>query len=145
MSRKLFGHHYKYLREDHVKLALLNEAHDHYLPIQVYDLLEEAWQSRFWEIYGFDGKTILKDKYVPRLASFLHDYMSRTGRGGKKSDVIFRWLEIQTGTNENYANFQYAMVRIGAQFLTLRDILRKNRKPETKAMVNLYNLIKFAP
>lgn len=142
MNKKLFGHYFKYLKEDHVKKALIEEMKQHHFPNEVYALFDEAWDSRFWDTYGFDGKTILKDKYVPRLASFLHDYMSRTGRGGYVSDFIFRWLEIQTGTKPNYAQFQFVSVRVGSQFLTLRDILKGNRKKETKAMHDLYNYIK---
>lgn len=139
---KLFGGYFKYLPEHVVKEALFLEWKDNNMAWEVKELLSDAWFSRFWEHKGFDGKSFISDTYEPRMASFLHDYMSRTGRGGKYSDVIFKYLEKKTGTSTFASALKFGAVRVGSQLFILRDKLKGNRNQPTQNMMIVYNLIK---
>jgi hypothetical protein len=142
MEIKYFGGYYRHLPEWVVYNALIKDITDNKLPEVIMNLFLEAWGSSFWVEYGYNGKSFISDKYEPRIGSFIHDYMSRTGRGGKISDSIFYYLERKTGTGLIKGTLQYSGVRIGSQFFNLRDRITRRKKEPTENMIKVYRYIK---
>ena len=144
MAIKLFGFYYKYFSEVSVKRAMLREIEKNNLPIEVLYLFFEAWDSRFWVVYGFDGKTLIKDKYAGRVSNFIHDYLSRTGRGGLLADTIFKWTEVKTGSNRFFTNYiQYPAVRLAhISIIQFRDMIKSRNGKLSYNTKKLYLKIK---
>ena len=117
---------YPFILDSVILESLLEEIAHYKLPVEVYEVLRMAWNSRFWENKGFDGATAVKDKREPRLDAFLHDYMYRCGYYGYKSDVIYRELMILTGYKKFKSYRRFGVIRITAPYFLLRHSLKDN-------------------
>jgi hypothetical protein len=106
-----FGGIYRYLEAQHVFTAIKTEIEANRLTISARLLFAQAWQSKYWQNKGYDGATVVTDEYHPRLANFIHDYMWRTGAGGKESDLIYKYLLVKTGTRKLKAHTRYLAIR----------------------------------
>lgn len=80
-------------------------------------IAEEAIYSTEWQPLTYDGCTVVQDTYHPCLPCFIHDYLWRTGRGGKVSDQIFYDLMILDGTNKVKAWCMWFGVRMTWTFI----------------------------
>jgi hypothetical protein len=80
-------------------------------------LIEEAMTSNLWNpTMDYDGCSFVQDVYHPCVSCFIHDYLWRTGQGGKKSDEIFYYLMLEEGIYKNRAKRRWLAVRIGWVF-----------------------------
>lgn len=84
---------YKYLKEKAMKEAMMEEIEDFDLPVMFYFVFHKAWNTRFWETKGYDGRTAIKSRREPSSSPFVHDEMWRNGKGGWKSNVIYMYTE----------------------------------------------------
>ena len=51
--------------------------------------------------------------YAPNRACFIHDYLYKTGQGGKDADKVWKWLfNIESGSKFKSKLF-YGFIRIG--------------------------------
>jgi hypothetical protein len=118
---------------------MLEEIKYHNLPIDVVIFLQEAWNSRFWVSKGYDSSTLIKDEYEPRVAPFLHDYMSRCGYGGYKSDFIFKEILKLTGSSKYRYTRDYIGTRVGWNgFFKWKHMFKKNVVQPSYNMMELY-------
>lgn len=119
---------YPYIPEVVILESFLAEIKDNKLPIEVTNLLKEAWRSRFWEVKGYDGATLVKDKNEPRIDNFLHDYCYRSGYVNDKVDIIYRELMMLTGYSKSKAYRRYNVIKLVRPYF----IITKKRKGEYK-------------
>lgn len=78
------------------------------------DLFNRACtDSRWTPSIEFDGCTTIQDLRQPCAPCFVHDWMWKTGQGGKVADKIFFRLLIATGCNKTKARIMFVLVRIG--------------------------------
>jgi len=134
---------YPNLKEEVIINALLKDIKDYDLPKEVFNLLLEAWNSRFWVTHGYDGATIIKNKKHPAIANFLHDYMWRFGMGGYKSDFIYKKLLPITGYKNTTALKRFYIIRLAWLFhYKWKHIFKDNKLPISINVNNLYIKLK---
>jgi len=93
----------------HIKM--LANKFDLRLPIK--KLIEKALLDEGWEpIKDYDGCTLVQDLYHPCLSCFVHDYLWKSGQGGKDADSLFFWLMTKEGLSKNKAKRRYLGVRL---------------------------------
>jgi hypothetical protein len=125
----------KYFTANEIKSALIREARMQSLDDCFIELIHDSFK-KFW-IY--DGATLVKDKYVPNLFSWLHDYMWRTGAGGKESDVIMRYLIEKGYGDKGEARLFYIGVRIAwFGFYKWKHKLKGNKRELTEVERECY-------
>lgn len=133
---------YPFFKEDIILNALQSEIEYYGLPKEINNVLEDAWNSRFWESSGYDGATFIKNRKHPSIANFIHDYLYRCGFGGKIADEIYRLLLLQTGYSKLTANYRYSGIRIFGSYFRLRNYLKGNFKQKNYNMMSLYYILK---
>ena len=103
------------------------------------DLIDEAFQSEFWNvIYDFNGCTLVQDMFHPCPACFVHDYMWISGHGGYISDRIFFNLMISEGMSKSKATRRWFAVRVGWYFSFMwKYILQKKYMNPTEKMIKI--------
>ena len=70
-------------------------------PAWVSEILDEAVTSELWNWKEeYDGCTAVQDPFHPYPPCFIHDFMFRTGRGGKDSAKIFKHTQIIFGAKK---------------------------------------------
>lgn len=83
-------------------------------PTWVFDIIEEAISSEDWIWFRqWDGCTVIQDPTHPYVPCFIHDYLSRTGRGGRKNDRLFYHLQIIFGECKACSRARYFGARLG--------------------------------
>jgi len=70
---------------------------------------DDSWNPKL----DFDGCTTIQDLKQPCGPCFVHDWMWKTGQGGKVSDKLFYHILIATGCAKWKAKLMYCLVRIG--------------------------------
>ena len=133
---------YPEIKEEIILNALLKEFKKYNLPSEVYEVLVEAWNSRFWVDKGYDGATIIKNKKHPAICNFLHDYHYRCGFGGIEADVIYRELLKITGYSKYTPYVRYGLIRIFGSYFRIRHIIRGNITTKSQATLDLYEYFK---
>ena len=103
---------YPLIKEVVILEALIEEVKLYNLPKEIIPVLEEAWNSRFCEVSGYDGATIIKNKKHPAICNFLHDYFYRCGFAGKIADDIYKELLLRTGYTKATAIYRYSTIRV---------------------------------
>jgi len=100
-------------------------------------LLEEALASDAWDpTMDFDGCTACQDMYHPSLSCFLHDYLWRTGQGGKESDELFYLLMLKEGMMPPKAKRRRFAVRVGWIFYyKWHHFFKRNVEPYSEAFL----------
>jgi len=75
-------------------------------------LIETAMGDLRWvPIKEFDGCSVVQDLYHPCLSCFIHDYLWKTGQGGREADELFYLLMLAEGTPKGRANRRWFAVR----------------------------------
>lgn len=107
-------------------------------------LIKEAFNSTSWNVcQDFDGCTLVQDFKHPSLACLPHDYMWICGHGGPMADRIFYNLMIAEGMNKNKAFRRWLAVRVAwIVFFQWKNIIKRNWKKPTKAMIDFDNFLK---
>lgn len=78
----------------------------------VKELITEAVKSEAWDsTLDYDGCTIVQDMYHPCISCFLHDYLWRSGQGGKHSDALFYEIMLIEGMPIKKAKRRWFAVR----------------------------------
>lgn len=141
MSQAKLNSIYPFLDDEAIYKALRREIEYFKLsPFVKHVFLTSKWGK--WQ-YSYDGATLVQDKYHPRIANWLHDYMWRTGAGGYKSDVIYKYLLIKTGTSSFIAQKRFVAIRSAWLFNYKWSHKRKgNVRPLTDDEENLYLIAK---
>ena len=138
-----FGNIYPFKTENEVLLSLLREMVYYDLPKYVFDLFVEAWNSRFWVNYGYDGATVIKNKKHTAVGNFIHDYQYRCGMGGIEADVIYRHLLTMTGYYTSLSYKRYFIIRVAwLSFFKPKHWLTGNVTPLTDNIIDCYDKIK---
>ena len=133
---------YPEIKETVILDALVGECMRYDLPTEVFNVLIEAWNSRFWVTKGYDGATIIKNKKHPSIANFIHDYHYRCGYAGLKSDVIYKELLKLTGYSNSLAIRRYGLIRVFGSFFRVRHKVRGNVSKPSFNMMELYLQLK---
>lgn len=133
---------YPHLKEGEVLTALLRELNHYSLPNEVEIEFINAWNSRFWEVSGYDGATGIKNKKHPSIANFLHDYYYRMGYGGKIADIIYFELLKLTGYTNFVAQKRYVGIRTLGSYFRLKNYLKGNVNVKPNSMLTLYYKLK---
>lgn len=120
-----FGNIYPFLTEEEIKKALLRQI-NHYNLLFLLPVFNEAWGSKFWVKYGYDGATGIEDKEHPSIEIFLHDWAYRVYGGNYKDDYIMYKLQKLMGKKTALRNFLGTVV-IGS-FFKLKNRLIKGKK-----------------
>ena len=94
----------------HLKRAAVNKV----MPLEVIEMLKKAcFDDRWNPIQDYNGCSIVQDPTHPTVACFIHDYLYKTGQGGKDADKIWKWLfKIESGSKFKSKIF-YRFIRIG--------------------------------
>tara|TARA_R110000796_G_scaffold10015_5_gene33598 strand:+ start:937 stop:1383 length:447 start_codon:yes stop_codon:yes gene_type:complete len=129
---------YPEIKEGVILSALLKEFKKYKLSSEVYDVLVEAWNSRFWVDKGYDGATIIKNKKHPAICNFIHDYHYRCGFGGLIADVIYRELLKLTGYPKYTPQFRFYSIRIFGSYFRIKHIIKGNVNIKSQATLDLY-------
>lgn len=134
---------YPEIKEGVILEALKGECITYDLPQEVYEVLIEAWNSRFWVTEGYDGATVIKNKKHPSISNFFHDYFYRGGyasnyKDGKKVDLIYKSMLKLTGYKSGVSNRRYWIIRGFGSFLRIGHRWKGNKKEPSEAMKNLY-------
>ncbi len=135
---QLFGYYYRFFSEKAVYQSFLRQIETFKLGIRYYEALNIIFKTRYWEKRGFDGKTLVRDRYAGNISSFFHDYPSRMGFGCRENDIIFLYLELKGGSSKFWAKTQYKVVRMATPFFTLRDYIKGRRQPKPQWFKDLY-------
>lgn len=137
-----FGGIYPHFKEIEIKRALIRQIEAHGLDF-LYPVFEELWGTKFWQKYGYDGKTVRQDESHPNIVYFLHDAMWRTGAGGKESDLIMLKLHQKMYGKTWSGRFDYLAVRVGwIAFFKRKHKRKKNVRKLSKNEIDLYNFLK---
>lgn len=106
----------------------------------------EALNFPEWDWFeDCDGCTAVPNYWVNKYSPSctVHDGHWRTGRGGKVSDVIFRYLCQLYGFPKYQSKKRFIGVRLAwFGFYKWKHLLNGNKKEPTPAMIELYNYIK---
>lgn len=139
---RYFGGIYRYFKEDAVLDSFIAEIEENKLHFLL-PLFREAWDSRFWEKYGYDAASVVQDEYHPRIANFLHDYMYRMGFGGYEADIIYRELLKLTGTKSLKYNTRFKVIRIAWNtYFKWKHFFNKNVNIKSKNIILVYDYLK---
>ena len=109
-------------------------------------LLEEALTSEDWDpTMDYDGCTACQDMYHPSISCFLHDYLWRTGQGGKESDELFYLLMLKEGMLPRMAKRRWLAVRIAWLFYYkwYHFFKRRNVEPFSKAFMDALDQLRL--
>lgn len=105
---------YKFWTKSQLGSHLTNLSHAFNLGQKIRTLIEEALTSDKWDAtMDYDGCSVVQDQYHPCISCFLHDYLWRTGQGGKESDELFYYLMLEEGTVPARAKRRWFFVRVG--------------------------------
>lgn len=133
-----FGNIYPYFTEEEVRAALLRQIRKHNITY-VMPVFEEAWQSKFWRVDGYDGATFIQDKTHPSVDVFIHDWAYRVYGGNKYDDYIFYRLQ---KILKDRAKRNYLGVRIFGFPLRLKNRIQKKSGLSTNNVLKLYKALK---
>ena len=76
-------------------------------------LIEAAIGDLRWNpIKDFDGCSAVEDLYHPSLSCFIHDYLWKTGQGGREADRLFYLLMLVEKTHKAKARRRWLGVRV---------------------------------
>jgi hypothetical protein len=135
-----FGNIYPFLTEEEVKNALLRQINSYNL-LFLLPVFNEAWDSRFWIKYGYDGATGIEDKEHPSIEIFLHDYGYRVYGGNLKDDYIMYKLQKLMNKKTAFRNYLGTTI-IGFIFKAKNRILKGKKNNSTEKIKELYNLLR---
>jgi hypothetical protein len=123
---------------------LKNLANKFGLGIPIKILIEEALIDNRWDpLVHYDGCSLVQDIYHPCLSCFIHDYLWRTGQGGKDADRLFLWLMIKEGMPVDKAKRRYIAVRLYWLFWAKwKNIGLRNINPYTEEFKQVLKYIK---
>jgi hypothetical protein len=120
---------YKFWCKTHLADHLKELTHQLSLGKEIRHLIEASMVNPHWDpINEFDGCSVVQDTYHPCLSCFIHDYLWRTGQGGKESDELFYLLMLAEGTSKARAKRRWLAVRLGWLFyykwnhISMRDV-----------------------
>tara|TARA_R110002126_G_scaffold172185_4_gene320983 strand:+ start:55 stop:513 length:459 start_codon:yes stop_codon:yes gene_type:complete len=138
---------YPFIEERVILDSMLAEIKHYKLPKEVYNMLMEAWNSRFWVTLGYDGATVIHNKKHTSTANFLHDYLYRSGyatryKDGKKVDFIYKEMLKLTGYSNYIAVKRHSLIRVFGSIFRIRHRIRGNKRMPSKEMIRLYNKLK---
>lgn len=90
------------------------------------ELTLEAIDDPSWDpVQDYDGCSMVQDETHPSLACFLHDWMWKSGRGGKEADFIFYQTMRLAGIGKRKARTRWLLIRIGWIFYYKWYYIRK--------------------
>ena len=135
-----FGNIYKFLTEKEIKNALQRQI-NHYNLLFLMPLFNEAWASRFWVKYGYDGATGIEDETHPSIEIFLHDYAYRVFGGNYKDDYIMFKLQKLMGKKKALRNF-IGTTTFGFFFKAKNRILKGKSNTSTENVNRIYNYLR---
>ena len=135
-----FGNIYKFLTEQEIKNALLRQINTHNL-LFLMPVFNEAWDSKFWRHYGYDGATIIQDKNHPSIEIFLHDWAYRVYGGNLKDDYIMYKLQKMIGDKNATRNLLGTSV-FGFIFKAKNRLLEGKKNNSTEKVRELYSYLR---
>lgn len=105
---------YKFWTPTQLQIHLKSIVRAFDLPMVLNALIEEAVKSDKWDCtLDYDGCSFVQDITHPSLSCFIHDYLWRTGQGGKESDELFYYLMLAEQTDIRRAKRRRFFVRVG--------------------------------
>lgn len=135
---------YKFWTKTQLKTHLSKLINAFNLDKTIKALVEKAILSENWDVtLDYDGCSIVQDLYHPCLSCFIHDYLWKSGQGGKESDELFYYLMLAEGTDLARAKRRWFFVRVGWIFY-YRWVHLKNRNinPYTEAFMNALEYVR---
>lgn len=122
----------KHFAPDEILRALKRQLVEFEAPSEAFRKLEEIWDSRFWTNKGYNGANIIRDKFLPWCFPFFHDYYWRTGKGGRKSDIISIYFARKTGVSKFWCKTYLKGLGIGWSFPLIGYKSKHKRKGNIK-------------
>lgn len=135
-----FGNIYPFLTETEVKNALLRQINSYNL-LFLMPVFNDAWDSKFWRHYGYDGATGIEDKEHPSIEYFLHDYAYRVFGGNLKDDYIMYKLEKIMKKKTAFRNLLGTSI-LGFIFKAKNRILEGKNNKSTENISKLYTYLR---
>lgn len=127
------------------KQRILESFEVYEVPDYVQYVIIEAIDSQDWNWIEMDGCTAVPDYWPTRYnpACLVHDFMWATGRGGAKSDYIFKRLSMIYGMPSGQSTRRYIGVRI-FWFLAYKwkHLFNGNKRPITAKQQYCYEQLK---
>jgi hypothetical protein len=132
-----FGNIYPFLTEVEIKNALLRQINSYNL-LFLLPVFNEAWDSKFWRHYGYDGATGIEDKEHPSIEIFLHDYAYRVFGGNLKDDYIMFKIQKLMKKKTAFRNLLGTTI-IGFIFKAKNRVFEGKKNASTEKIKELYN------
>lgn len=130
---------YKYVKEDDIKEALLNQVKHNEIDF-VLPLFYEAWKSKFWHKFGYDGATFITDTTHPSIDVFFHDYLYRVFGGDYQSDYIF--YKLQKILKDKKATRNFVGVRVFGSYFRIKNRIKGKHKSKSEEGKKLFLYLK---
>lgn len=135
-----FGNIYPFLTEEEIKKALLRQI-NYYNLLFLMPVFNEAWESKFWRSFGYDGATGIEDKEHPSIEIFLHDWAYRVYGGNYKDDYIMYKLQKLMGKKTAFRNFLGTVV-IGSVFKLKNRLIKGKKNTSTENTELIYKYLR---
>jgi len=104
---------YMYWSKTDLAEQLISLSHKVNAPREVRELISAAIASDLWDPRKeYDGCTAVQDMFHPCTSCFLHDYLWKTGQGGREADKLFHLLMRIEGMDKARARRRWLGVRI---------------------------------
>jgi len=81
-------------------------------PDYIQPLIDLSFEDSWDPINDFDGCTVVQDFNHPDLSCYIHDWLWRTGKGGRFSNKLFYKLMRWEGVSKRQARRRYIAVSI---------------------------------
>ena len=103
---------YKNYTNEQLKELVVLQFMESECPPYIGEYINLSFKDSWDPINDFDGCTAVQDFNHPDLSCFIHDWLWRTGKGGKFSNKLFYKIMRWEGMEESVARRRYIAVSI---------------------------------